>query len=852
MNQGNFDPLDGMFVIQSFDASTNTFAGSRPGEPGIYLGAMWVGDPMSGLDEGQLMSLQSILAGSFPAGSILQMGLLAAPDIDGDVLDYLYKKTNTSHPVLTELVNRHADSIRNGVNEPVIKASGVLLCKKRLIITLKCSYAKAAAPNLLEFNEQAGKLESSLRANGTQVLRAAAADYLSVCRLITHIYDKPDRRHDDSITLNEQIFYAGDEVVVNDKHLEFKTGSNDSKNFFVSALSPKFFPRDFSLGLMNYVIGDPRGMTNQIRNPYFLVLTLYYPDQLKKKAAVDKKASWINHQLFGGSTSKLLPGLVLKKEGFDILQNEIETNSAVLVEATFALWLYGRTLADVRGLNEDVRTYWASLGFEMRSDKAVLDVLLGQCLPMNSSAQAAKGLFRTHTLTSSQAAQFLPILGEWRGSPNPTVLLTTRRGEVGGIDLYNSTANYNAVIVAAPGSGKSFVVQRIITDYLAEGAKIWVIDSGRSYKKLAAAVGGTFMEFHPDSDICLNPFTSFLEERGGSAKKIDDEMDLLSALLECMAAQRNPLGDLEIETLKKAIRQTYIEFQGHTTIQNIADWLTAQVADPRAQDLALRLDSFAYGQYAKFFNGHANVNMSADFVVLELDDLKNQRQLQQVVLLQLVTQITNEMYLTSGRKKLLIIDEGWDLLDDPVMSRAMNAAYRKARKYDGSAITVTQGIADLYNSPSGQSMIENASWLIVLQQKVEAVDKVYNSGQLAIDPYSYQMLKTLTTVPGSHSEMMILRNGACGIFRLTVDRFTQVMYSTTGAERNQVLYDIEHGVDVVDSIQQLIVGADAFNRMAELKLVIQSTLDSGTSRGEIHRMIHAAVDSANTQSHAAR
>ena len=94
----------------------------------------------------------------------------------------------------------------------------------------------------------------------------------------------------------------------------------------------------------------------------------------------------------------------------------------------------------------------------------VLDVLLGECLPMNGSFASSTGLYRTHTLTSSQAAQFMPLLGEWRGTPNPTVLLTTRRGEVGGFDLYSSSSNYNAVLVAESGAGKSFWTQRLIGD----------------------------------------------------------------------------------------------------------------------------------------------------------------------------------------------------------------------------------------------------------------------------------------------------------------------------------------------------------------------------------------------------
>ena len=842
MQKANYDPLDSMFCVQSFDSGTNSFCANRENDKNIYLGAMWIGEPLNGLDQGTLRSLQSLLAGTFPAGTIMQFGLLSSPDIEEGIANYLGNKNVNPHPLLQELVNRHADLMLSGNQSPVVKSSGVLLSKKRLIITLKCQYEKPATTNLLDFTENAAKFESSLNANGVLIRRATAEVFLSVCRLLTHIYDKPDTRYDRELPINEQIFYSGDEVVVNNDHLEFNTGSDSSKNFCMSALSPKFFPKEFSLGMMNYVVGDPKGVANQLKNPYFMVLTMYFPDQMQKKSEIEKKASWINHQLFGGSASKFLPGLVLKKEGFDTLTNELETNSAVMVEATFTLWLYGKKAKEIKSMQEDVRTYWASLGFDMRPEKIVLDVLLGECLPLNASTASSKGLFRTHTLTSSQAAQFMPLLGEWQGTPHKTVLMSTRRGEIGGFDLYQSSSNYNAVLVAQSGAGKSFWTQRFITDYLAEGAKIWVIDSGRSYQKLAAAVGGTFMEFSPSSDICLNPFTSFLEERGGAGKQIEEEMGLIASLLERMAAQRDPLDDLDMETLKKAIRQTFIEHQGHAKISHIADWLNNQAPnDPRAGDLALRLESFSYGQYAKYFNDYSNVNMHNDFVVLELDDLKNQKQLQQVVLLQLVAQITNEMYLTRGRKKILIIDEGWALLDDPVMGRAMETAYRQARKFDGAVITVTQGIADLYNSSSAKSMISNAAWQLILSQKEEAIDDVYNSGKLMVDPYTCHMLKTLRTVPGSHSEIMIIGNGASGVFRLTVDKFTQAMYSTSGKERSQVLEDLDNGVDVIESIQRLLIGDQSYARLGNLRREIDSLLQSGTNRAEIVLMMKEAI-----------
>ncbi|OLP04477.1 type IV secretion system protein TraC [Rhodoferax antarcticus] len=842
--QGKYDPLDAIFSMQSFDTKTNTFAGYYDGEKEVYLGAMWLSEPMVGLDEGQLLSIQSVLSSPFQKETMIQIGLLSSPDFQNTIFEYKYTKRHCSNPIISELVKRQVDLMTSGRDKPVIDASGVLLNKKRVIITLKCKFEKVLIGNIVAFNEQATKVESSLRANGLMAKRSNASEYLGICRLITHLYDPFDDRYDESMTLNEQVFYTGDEIVINKNFIEFNTGVEKTSNYFASALSPKFLPKDFSLGLMNYAIGDPKGLSNQIRLPYLMIITLNYPDQVAKKAEVNKKASWINHQLFGGS-AKFMPNLGLKKEGFDILSDEIERNSAVLVEATFALWLFGRDKADLQAQNDDIRNYWSSLGFEMRADKFILDVLFSYCMPLNPTLKSGQGLFRKHTLTASQAAQFLPVIAEWKGSPQPTVLLSTRRGEVGGFDLFKSSNNFNCCLISASGAGKSFVTQRIIVDYLAEGAKVWVIDSGYSYKKLAAAQGGSFLDFQPSSDICLNPFTSYLAERGGESKNIDEEMEMICTLLERMAAQRESLDDMEIETLKKAIRQTFIEHQGYTTIQNISEWLTAQSSDPRARDLALRLDSFAFGQYARFFNGAANVNMESDFVVCELDGLKNQKTLQQVVLLQLITQVTNDMYLSNKtgetRKRLLIIDEAWSLIDDPVMGRAMETAFRVARKFNSSIFLVTQGIGDMYKSSAGQTMIENSSWQIILQQKVEAIESVRNAGQLTLDQYSYEMLKTVQTVPGQYSEMMIINNGAAGIFRLTVDRFTQIMFSTTGAERAKILQDIDDGVDVIESIQNYIVGDDSFQRFTEIRHLMNEMLSQGKHKSEVSKMLKMAI-----------
>jgi conjugal transfer ATP-binding protein TraC len=141
-------------------------------------------------------------------------------------------------------------------------------------------------------------------------------------------------------------------------------------------------------------------------------------------------------------------------------------------------------------------------------------------------------------------------------------------------------------------------------------------------------------------------------------------------------------------------------------------------------------------------------------------------------------------------------------------------------------------------------MIENAAWQFILQQKAEAIDDVVEQGLLKIEPYFHQMLKTVNTVKGSHSEVFISRGNVYGIFRLTVDRFTQVMFSTDGKERTQIMEDIEAGRDVIESIQSFIVGESAMNRLEDVKYMIQELLNDGVSRTEVQRVLQRSLKNA--------
>ncbi|MFZ1243570.1 MAG: hypothetical protein WAR41_00750, partial [Azonexus sp.] len=101
-----------------------------------------------------------------------------------------------------------------------------------------------------------------------------------------------------------------------------------------------------------------------------------------------------------------------------------------------------------------------------------------------------------------------PLIAEWRGTRTPALVFGGRRGQLMTLDIFdNDLGNYNFAIIGAPGSGKSVLMNEMAWSYRAIGAKVWMLDLGRSFEKLCRKAKGTYIEFRPDVNICLDPFT---------------------------------------------------------------------------------------------------------------------------------------------------------------------------------------------------------------------------------------------------------------------------------------------------------------------------------------------------------
>jgi len=211
------------------------------------------------------------------------------------------------------------------------------------------------------------------------------------------------------------------------------------------------------------------------------------------------------------------------------------------------------------------------------------------------------------------------------------------------------------------------------------------------------------------------------------------------------------------------------------------------------------------GRYGRFFEGEMTLRSKNPFAVLELEELRGKGDLRSVVLLLLIYYIQTEMYSGErAQKKVVIIDEAWDLLGEGNTAKFIEHGYRRFRKYNGGIVTITQGINDLAKTDAGRAALENSDFLFLLRQKAESLMALKESGRVLMDGWLFELLSSLHTVPGRYSEVYVRTPIGAGIGRLVVDRFTQLVYTTNPAEYARVEECQRQGLTLVEAIERCL------------------------------------------------
>lgn len=761
---------------------------------------------LCGCDSNTQERINALINMNFPPNTILQVCNFRSPDIVAQLYAMQSIRDKYNHKILDSVVAERVKYLNRCTEEKLIAnlPSGGsldlgLFQDTKLIISVKIPINKINNPTDAEIEKAkdlANKVKSSLKTAQLAPRILSAQMYVRIMQTMLNWGPDASWRHhyttwDKHAPLSEQILDYGTDFEVEKNGIRIG-------NQYVKLLSAKKVPEAMYFGDAIAYAGDMEGANNALKENYMVVTNIFFPEAEKTKNALETKRTATVNQARGPLLT-FVPILADKKRDFDILYESFK-NGARPVRISYSLVIFGKSKEEVNAAATAATSYWRESQFEMMEDKFVSLPLLINCLPLCTDLKAVKDLWRYKTMSATQAAVLIPIFGEWKGTGQFYCSLISRNGQLMSLSLHDASTNKNFVIAAESGAGKSFLTNDIILAYMSEGAQVWVIDAGKSYKKLCKTFyqDSEFIEFSEETDICLNPFEHI--------ENYDDEEDALVTMVGTMASAKGLLTELQTSGLKSIMTKLWSEHGKSMKIDMIEE-ACLKSDDPRIRDIGTQLFAFtSKGSYGKYFARKNNVKFTKQLTVLELDELQGRKHLRQVVLLQLIYQIQQEVFLGErNRKKILIIDEAWDLLKEGEVATFMEHAYRKFRKYDSSVGICTQSINDLYQNAVGQAIAENSANMYLLGQKEDTIESVKNEKRLALSDGNFKLLKTVHTEPMAYSEIFVKTSNGIGIGRLIVSPFQQLLYSTRPEDTAAIEAYTKIGKSVPEAMNQVLI-----------------------------------------------
>lgn len=788
-----------------------------------YIGVGIIGDPLPGVTDNLENQLEPILTADYPADSMVSISLISSPNILKHKRSYLGMRGISDNPFvqkqieeekgelsqdLTASIKAKAAFMEESTHVPVESNTGLMVRDFKVLITLKVPVqeqppSEKMMDSLSTANKQILQILKMVGMRNVEELTAKS--WVQVMQGLLNWDDEALWRTDNlevngpskTEPLNEQVLDWGNEINVEKDHL--KIGDKH-----VGVMSVHKWPKAMRLDLMTKLIGDVQTGSRGVRDNFMVTLNLHLPNKDSLKRKMERKRQKVLYQAFGPML-KWVPKLADQKYSFDYLFEKLDDGSAP-VRAYLEFVVFSDSEEKLKQTTSAMRSLYQEVKFYILGEKAICLPMFLQSLPLCQNYKIANQFSRYKTFASSQAVHLMPIISDWKGSPTPMLQFVSRNGQVMSMDLFDSLTNFNCSIAAKSGAGKSFLVNEIILSYLSQrGNRFWMVDVGRSYEKLCESIGGQFIVFDETAKFSLNPYAMIEEYEDEKSRR--EHSDMLLAILGAMASPKDQLTELQHARLAQIQSALWAKLGAELTITHIAE-ACLKDDDQRVRDLGTQLFQFTdKGDYGDFFsNKYPPLEFDNPFVVLELEELKGKKHLQQVVLLTLISRIQYEMYLGSREhRKVFALDEAWDLLSSSEqVARFIESGYRRFRKYNAAAITITQSINDLYNSPAGAAIAENSSNFFLLAQKAEAIESFKKSGRLSFSDGVFDWLKSVHTIPGSYSEIFFYNELGMGIGRLFVERQSQLLYSTKAEDINAIAKYTRMGYGLLDAINAVV------------------------------------------------
>jgi type IV secretory pathway VirB4 component len=493
---------------------------------------------------------------------------------------------------------------------------------------------------------------------------------------------------------------------------------------FIRTLFISGYPQNASTGWLNMLINFNHNIDIS-----------YHIEEVPSQYALPKLNRKIT-ELESTKRAMQKDGKVIGSELTDPLESAIELKDKIqrgqekLFQVSIYATLIADSLAELNKLTTSLESVLATKLFYSKT--AVFQQLEGlqSVLPRGENQLTQK-----RNLDSSSAALTFPFVSSE---------LVQESGILYGINKSNNSLvildrfslnNANSIIFAQSGSGKSYTAKVEILRQLMQGTKVIVIDPEREYKQLSESINGSYIKISAKSKEKINPFdfSSKLDIDGSNlAEHIQDLTEVISLMVDGLTQEEKAILD-------KAIVETYKDF-GHdlknskskkskksSEYPQLKD-LYKTLKDLKQRKLYTRLEKFVKGSLSSVFDSPTNINLENRLVVFDIKDLPES--IRRIMML-VIAQFVNTQVKLQPQKRILVIDEGWMLLQHEESARFVAGLTRRARKYYLGVTVISQQANDFLNNDYGRAIASQSALRVLMRQDTTTIKKVSQEFQLS-------------------------------------------------------------------------------------------------------------------------
>lgn len=421
------------------------------------------------------------------------------------------------------------------------------------------------------------------------------------------------------------------------------------------------------------------------------------------------------------------PTLDVAYKDLEDLRDGLTQAQEKMFEVSLYISIYGSSEGEVDKVENEIKNILESRLVYVKPALFQQDTGFLSTLPLGQDQLNIKNKLNTSPLSS-----FFPFVS-FDLSSDKGILYGLNRHN-GSLILFDrfSLENYNSIVFAKSGSGKSYATKLEILRTLMFDTEVIIIDPEREYEYLAESVGGRYFDISLTSDHHINPFDLPNPTEDESPSEV-----LRSNIVNLVGLFRVMLGGLTPEEdaiIDQAITETYAlkDINGDVDFTKLeppllSDFETVLQGIGGSDDLLARLSKYTKGTWSGFINQPSNVDINKKLVCFSIRDMEDELK---PVAMYIITHYIWNAVRKDIRKRLLVVDEAWIMMKNDDTASFLFGLAKRGRKYYLGLATITQDVGDFLKSPYGLPIITNSSIQLLLKQSPSSIDVVQKTFNL--------------------------------------------------------------------------------------------------------------------------